>query len=386
MPTNLPPEAKVLERRYREARTLQEKIRALEAYISAIPEHKGTEKLLRHLKRRLADLRRELEEQKKRRVGGGVGFAIKKEGAAQVVILGMPNSGKSTLLAALTAAKPEIADYPCTTTMPVPGMMPYEDIQIQLVEAPALMEGASEGVAWGLQVLSLARNADGLIILLDGANSPLKQLAAIVKELDKAGITLKRPRFTVEVEKTTAGGIQVVCVGNLEGGREELKKKLMDYGYRNLLVKIWGDASVDEVIEHIVEKKVFKPAIIVVNKVDAADRLQVEKIKELCRGAVKFAAVSALRREGLDQLKRLIFESLDVVRVYTKEVGGERAERPLVLKKGSKVLDVAKIVHSQLYEQFKYAKIWGPSAKFPGEKVGGDHELMDGDTVEIHIK
>ncbi|HDI46640.1 MAG TPA: GTP-binding protein, partial [Candidatus Methanomethylia archaeon] len=167
MPTNLPPEAKVLERRYREARTLQEKIRALEAYISAIPEHKGTEKLLRHLKRRLADLRRELEEQKKRRVGGGVGFAIKKEGAAQVVILGMPNSGKSTLLAALTAAKPEIADYPCTTTMPVPGMMPYEDIQIQLVEAPALMEGASEGVAWGLQVLSLARNADGLIILLD---------------------------------------------------------------------------------------------------------------------------------------------------------------------------------------------------------------------------
>jgi len=168
MPTNLPPECFDLEKEYREAKGLGGKVKALERYINSIPGHKGTMKLRKQLKSKLSKLREELETAKSRRagVGGRTPYDIKKAGAAQVIILGLTQSGKSALLKALTNAKVEVGNRPYTTLKPVVGVMDYEDVQLGVVEAPALMEGASEGKAWGSQVLGLARNSDGIILLI----------------------------------------------------------------------------------------------------------------------------------------------------------------------------------------------------------------------------
>ncbi|UCH03330.1 MAG: 50S ribosome-binding GTPase, partial [Candidatus Bathyarchaeota archaeon] len=157
MPTNLPPQCGELEKEYLAAKTLQEKIIALQKYLSAIPKHKGTQRLRSRLKTKLSKLRMEAEIQKSGKTASSFRgkFAIKKEGAAQIIILGVTSSGKSSLLTALTNAKPKILNQPMTTTMPIPGMMVVDDVQIQLVEAPALFQRASEGVGWGSKVLSL---------------------------------------------------------------------------------------------------------------------------------------------------------------------------------------------------------------------------------------
>lgn len=383
MPANLPPQARAAERRYIEAKTLPEKIKYLQEFISSIPEHKGNEKMRGFLRRRLAELKEELEVQKKRKAGGGSGgFSVKKEGAAQVAIVGMPGSGKSSLLASTTNARVEVGNHPFATREPSPGMLNFEDLQFQLVDTPAIFEGASYGVSWGAQLMSVIRNADGLIILLDGSD-PVTQFRTIISELSQAGITIDRPKSKIEIEKTTGGGVQVACTGRLACSVEEVERILKDAGVRNAVVRIWGDAGEEDIIGALEQTKTLKPALVLVNKVDvhpdAADRFE----REAGRRAIGISAKSGF---GLDALGREVFRTLGIIRVYTKEVGGEPAKRPIVMKQGSRVIDVAKVVHSHLYKNFKIARIWGASAKYDAEKVGADHELADGDVVEIRIK
>lgn len=383
MPANLPPQARAAERRYIEAKTLPEKIRYLQEFISSIPEHKGNEKMRRYLRRRLAELKEELEEQKKRKSGGGGGgFSVKKEGAAQVVIVGMTGSGKSTLLASTTNAKAEIGDHPFTTKEPLPGMLDFEDLQFQLVDAPAIFEGAHYGMSWGSQLMSLIRNADGMIILLDGAD-PTGQYRTIANELSMAGIITERMSRKIEVERTNGGGIQVACTGRITCRIEEIDRMLKEAGIRNAIVRVWGDASKDEILEALEQTKTHRPALILVNKIDAYPLSAQEFSKETGKAAIGISAKAGI---GLEKLGAEIFRMLGIIRVYTKEVGGEPAKKPIILRKGAKVIDVAKIVHSQLYRNFKIARIWGPSAKYDAEKVGADHELADKDIVEIRIK
>ncbi|RLG59277.1 GTP-binding protein [Candidatus Geothermarchaeota archaeon] len=382
MPANLPPRARFLMRKYQEARTLPEKIKVLEELISAIPEHKGTENIRRQLRRRLAQLRRELEERRRKRVKASSGkFAIKKDGAGQVVILGDINSGKSSFLASLTNAKPLISDSPCTTKVPVPGMMVYEDVQVQLVEAPAIFPGSP----WISQVMSLARNADALVLLIDLTRNPISQLKFIAETLREARISLKRPKVRIEVERRAIGGIQVFCMGELvDCTVDEVKALLRDYGYVNALVKIWGNASIRDIEEFLGQNVVYKPSIIVANKLDSEiARMNYGKLVKALQGLVKIIPYSCINKLNVEEVKREIFNLLGVIRVYTKEVGGEVASKPLVVPAGTRVIDVAKMIHSRLYREFKYARVWGSSVKFSGQRVGGDHVLADGDVVEI---
>ncbi|MDI9643947.1 MAG: 50S ribosome-binding GTPase [Candidatus Verstraetearchaeota archaeon] len=383
MPANLPPQARAAERRYIEAKTLPEKIKYLQEFISSIPEHKGNEKMRGFLRRRLAELKEELETQKKRKAGsGGGGFSVKKEGAAQVVIVGLPGSGKSSLLASTTNARVQIGDHPFTTKEPSPGMLSFEDLQFQLVDTPAIFEGAYYGLSWGAQLMSVIRNADGMIVLLDGAD-PVSQYTVIMKELKMAGITIDRPRSKIEIERTTGGGVQIACAGRITCDVNEVEEILKEAGVRNAVVRIWGDAGREEILEALEQTKMYKPALILVNKVDIYPDA-VMKFEE----AVGKRALGISTKTGvnLSLLGREIFMVLEIIRVYTKEVGGEPTSKPIVMKKGSKVIDVAKIVHSHLYKNFKIARIWGTSAKYDAEKVGADHELADGDVVEIRIK
>jgi len=216
LPTNLPAEAKHKWNEVSLARNPKEKLRLLKEFLSLVPKHKGTAKLCAQVKRQMAALRREIEESKRRKAGSGPKFFIEKEGAAQIVVLGPTNVGRSSLLASLTNAKVEVSDNPFTTKKPVPGMLRYQDIQIQLVEAPALIDGSAEGEAWGLQTLALARNSDGLILMVDLSDNPSEQLALILKELNKTRILVQKPRARVELERKHVGfGLRITLIGSL---------------------------------------------------------------------------------------------------------------------------------------------------------------------------
>lgn len=373
-----------MERRYREATSLREKIKALEEYMAAIPRHKGTERLLQQLRTRHAKLRAQLDvEQKKRTTGGYSRYAVKKEGAAQLVILGPTGLGKSTLLSTLTNAKPEISAHPFTTVEPVPGMMKFEDIQIQLVEAPALYRGASEGVGWGLRVLSLARNSDGLILMVDLADEPSVQLEMILEELRGAHIEVVEGAGKVEIQGRENGGIQVVPLSDFSGDVEEIRQVLRSRGIYHALVKVWGRVEAEDVLSFLEHPMLHKPAIVVANKMDAPGAE--EKLERLRRSfpELTIVPISLERGDGVRELPKQLFESLGIIRVYTKRAGQEPSTRPMIVKAGSTVGDIARIIHNDLYRGFKFAKVWG-SSRYGGERVGISYLLYDKDVVEIH--
>jgi len=392
MVTNLPAEAKAKWIKVMEAKTPEEKLKALEEFLAAVPKHKGTEKLIGRVRRQMAILRREIEERRKRRAGKGPKFFVEKEGAAQVVILGLANSGKSQLLRKLTNAKPQVSPIPYTTRTPVVGMMPFEDIKFQLVEAPALFKGAAKGAGWGLKTLGLVRNADAVLIVLDGTSNPVEQLKTILKELEEARISIGKPKGKVEIIRKSAGGIQVVVFGKIvDGNVKDIEKLLRDYRIHHALVKIYGEVSLDDFESSIFGSVTYKPAIVLVNKSDKLPREAlkdiVKEIQSILGSHVRVIPTSAIKNVNSSMLGKLLFDLLDLVRVYTKQPGEDKpSPEPLVLRKGATVLDVAERIHSKLCENFKYAKIWGPSAKYPGERVGKNHVVMDGDIIEIHAK
>jgi len=234
MPANLPPEYFKAEARYQQARTIDEKILATEELIRLAPKHKGTEKLLKMLKRRLAKLRQELQAKQARRVRRGVpSFAVKKESAVQVALVGAPNSGKSTVLHQLTAARPKIGIYPFTTQHPVPGMMQFEDVQIQLVEVPAVIEGSSLGKGLGARPLSIARNADVIVLVVDASTKLVEQVLILINELEAAGIKLNQRPPKLSVQRRITGGIEVRGAGMFKGGEAELKRVLQEQAQRD---------------------------------------------------------------------------------------------------------------------------------------------------------
>ncbi len=384
MPANIPPQAKAAEQRYINAKTLPEKIRYLQEFISSIPEHKGNEKMRGYLRRRLSLLKEEQDLQKRRKASssGGGGFSIKKEGAAQILIIGMTGAGKTSLLGALTNAKVEVGDHLFATKEPSPGMLRFEDIQFQLLDSPAIFKGAYYGASWGSQLLSLARNADGLIIVLDGTDA-INQFNVILKEFTLAGITLDKRTRKIEIEKSNGGGFQIACTGRILCKVEEIEKILKEAGVRNAIIRIWGDATKEDIVESLEQTRTFKPSLLAINKVDIAPHAVEEFEKATKRRAI---GISAKSKRGLEGINKKLFESLGIIRVYTKELAGEPAKKAIVVKAGATVSDIAKIVHSQFFKQFKLARIWGSSVNYGGERVGSEHVLEDKDIVEIRIK
>lgn len=385
MPANLPAEAKAKWLKVLDARDPHEKLKALQEFLSAVPQHKGTEKLRAQVRAKIAALRREIEERKSKKASGGLRIFPEKEGDAQVVLVSVTGAGRSSLLWRLTNARPEIASRPFTTTRPVPGMYVSDGVMYQLIEAPPLVKGSAEGEAWGSILMTLIRNADGVIVLLDASKNVLDEYMLIAEELEKAGITLKKPQAKIEITRGTVGGVQVIVNGRLiDCTIDDVKKLLVSYKMFNCRVMIDGEACLDDVEEAVLGGKVYKPSIIVVNKVDLMrNRSVLEELKKLCI-PIPVLEVSCATGEGLEKIGKALFEELKLIRVYTKEPLEEKpAARPLVLKRGSTVQDVAEQIHSKLAQNLKYARVWGSSVKHPGEKVGRDHVLADGDVVEL---
>ena len=323
MPANLPPEYFQAEKRYRQAKTIEEKIEALEAMLSIMPRHKGTDRLHAELRAKLARLSEEAEKRPTIGRKGSLLYQVKKEGAGQVALVGLPNVGKSSLLASLTEATPEIADYPFTTQIPIPGMMKFENIQIQLVDLPPI---TNRGVhSWLANIL---RNADLLLIMVDLSQEPISQVEATLAELEKMKIKL---------------------VGKEEGMVQGMRQK------RGLLV---GNKSDIGKSGTLISKYTQRFPVIL---------------------------VSAREGKGLEELKKRIYQALDIIRVYTKAPGRQAdLEEPVILKKGSTVEDVAESIHKDFRDKLKYALVWG-SGKFNGQRVKREHVLEDGDIVELHL-
>jgi len=386
MVTNLPPEARAKFAKYQEARTPEEKLQALQEFLSAVPKHKGTENLVQWARKRMAELREEIEERRSRRGGGRASiYTVERAGAAQLIMLGFTKAGKTAILARLTNARVAPSDTPYSTKIPVPGMLGYHDIQFQLVEAPSIIRG-DPGSRWNRRSIGMLRNADGAIIVVDLSQDPAGDYREIAGILEGEGIKIVKPRGLVHVERDQgAPGIRIIYNGKLIGGTGEDVKRILE-GYRiyRATVKIYGEATLEDVEDSILGTAVYRPAIVVGNKTDLDDGRGCKRLRETVEREIPVVCGSALTGQGLEGLGKAIFERLEIIRVYTKPPNAEPSKKPLVIKRGATVLDVAKEIHKDLYRGFKYARIWGPSANYPGERVGGDHVLEDGDIVEIH--
>ncbi len=390
MPANLPAEAKHKWAEASAAKDPKLKLQLLKEFMSQVPKHKGTEKLRSQVKKKMAALRKEIEERKQRKVGkGGSRFFIEKEGAAQIAVIGPTNVGRSSLVASTSNADIRVSPSPYTTRRPEPGMFIYEDLQLQIVEAPPLMEGSADGKAWGLQTLTLARNADGLILMVDLSQDPVKQLSLIMNEIEKARIFATRPKARIEVEKKHMGsGLRVILLGKLvQCTIKDVKELLSSYRIADAVVKIHGEATIDEVEEAIFESTVHKPALIIANKIDLKEsKTNLEKLEIHVDSQLPILPVSCKTRQGLKKLGEALFEILDIMRVYTKEPNvKEFSKRPFVLRRGATVHDLAKNIHSDFKERLSFAKVWSERLSFSPQKVGSTFILEDGDIVEIHM-
>ena len=329
MPANLPPEYFEAEKRFKQAGTPSEKIAALEDLLSTIPKHKGTDKLRADLRRRLSQLRKEAASKKKG--GRGDRYVVQKEGAVQIALVGVPNSGKSSLLACLTNANPVIADYPLSTLVPLPGMMPFEDIQFQLVDLPPIGNEATDG--W---VSGILRYADAMLLVIDLTEDPDIQAELLIDQLDRWNIHL---RTRTEIRKSS----DKVPVG------------------------------------------VFKRTLVAANKIDLV-RMEDDffKLETKYGHLYQCIAVSALKKENLEELKRALFEVSEIIRVYSKPPGKEPdIATPFTIPKGSTIIDLASFIHKDFLFHLKYARVWG-SAKFDGQRVEKNHILKDRDIVELN--
>jgi len=391
MPTNLPPDAKKKWAEVEASRYPAEKVQRMEEFLSLVPQHKGTLKLRGQIKKQIATLRREIDEKKRRRAGkGGPKYFIEKEGAAQVVILGLTNTGRSCLLSAVTKAKVDVSPNPFTTREPIPGVMEYEDIQFQILEAPALMEGSADGRAWGLQTLALARNADSLLLMVDLSQNPVGQLSLVLGEMEKARILVSKPKGRVEIERKFMGaGLRIILVGKLvDCSMRDVEELLRSYRITDAVVKISGEATLDEVEDVIFGSTVYKPAVIVANKIDVdGAHANLKLLEGYVGGKLPILPVSCEQRIGLERLGEALFKSLDIMRVYTKEPSArEHSKKPFILKRGSTVYDLAKNIHSDFRDNFSFAKVWSKRLVFSPQKVGSAFVLDDGDIAEIHLR
>ena len=326
MPTNLPPEYFQIERELRAAETVEEQIALLEELISVVPKHKGTDHLRADLRRKLSKLKERSQTHKDtgRRQSA---FRIEKEGVAQVAVVGAPNAGKSALVAALTNATPEVSASPFTTWEPTPGMMPIDDIQVQLIDTPPLYREYVEP-----QLMDLLRRVDMILLVVDLETDPVEQLGQALALLRESRILPLQHRDRYEGEKRAA----------------------------------------------------FKPFLVVANKADDDGSEELFQVfRQLLAEDWPCVPVSAATGRNLDRLKRAVFERLGVIRIYARPPGKEPdLTAPFVVKKGSTVVEFAARVHRDFLETLVSARVWG-SAEFDGQSVGRDYVLQDGDIVEL---
>lgn len=358
-------------------------IKRLEEELANTKYNKRTQHAIGLLKAKIAKLREKAEERRKQGKKGE-GYAVRRSGDASVILVGFPSVGKSTLLNALTNAKSETADYAFTTTTVIPGMMEYGFAKIQILDVPGILKGASDGTGRGKEVLSVLRSADMAIIVVD-INHP-EHLPIILEEVRNTNIRINQHKPDVRIRKTVRNGIRIGKTVRLDNLSDEtIIAILKEFRINNAEVLIREPISDDQLIDIVEGNKVYMPAVIVLSKADTVSPEEAERIRRETGADV---AVSARTGSGIDDLKKIIFDKLGFIRIFLKQPGKEPdLEEPLIMKSGSTIKDVCEKLHKDFVARFKFARVWGSSSRFPGQKLlSSHHVLADNDVLEIHLR
>jgi len=363
---------------------LPEKIKRIEDDLLRTQVNKKTEHHVGLLRAKLARLKAEQEEQQSRKAGSSVGYDVKKSGDATVVLVGLPSVGKSTLLNKLTNAKSKVASYQFTTLEVVPGVMEYKGARIQILDMPGIIQGASTGRGLGKRVLSVARNADLVLFMVDVFQPEARTL--LERELRNAGIRVDERRPNVVIETTSSGGIAVSVQGRMTKMTEALAKDILRvYDVNSARVLLREDVTPDQLVDVLLGNRTYVPSLTVMNKIDLVNA---GFTNELARKLpYKFVPVSAEANVNIAALREEIYGKLDFLRIYLRRRTGETDfEEPMIVRNGSTVLEVCNKVHRAMKDDFRYAQVWGKSVRFGGQKVGMTHRLMDEDVLTIVTK
>ncbi|MFX1477830.1 MAG: GTPase [Promethearchaeota archaeon] len=395
MSSNIGQEAKAKYQEYLDAASLEEKIRLLEEFISLVPKHKGTERIVALNKSRLSKMKRELEERKARQKSTQKivsPFSIKKEGI-QVILLSSfltPGVGKTSVLNFLTgAAKEEIGKY---TSLPEIGIYKYKKMRFQIVEMPSIMEGASEGVGNGKEILSQVRSCDLLCICVDLSRNIKDQMNLLLEELSKADIRINLPPPPLNIQKTGSNKIQVLYltkeaknVDDIEQFTERIKEVVRENGIRNAIVKVYGSISLDNLVDALTPSIVYKQAVLLGTKGDLPyTEESFEKLSSLFSDKFPLIIASSIRKNNFPQdFGEIILKFLKKIRIYTMSSSGYIAEKPLIMDENSTIKDAAIKIHKSFYETFDHAIVIREGARQKRKKVGLDYKLFDNDIIEI---
>lgn len=359
--------------------TLEEEIRAIQEEMDKTQKNKATEHHMGRLKAKMARLKDDLIKRAISSRGGVEGYSVKKSGDATVTLVGFPSVGKSTLINKLTDANSEVGAYEFTTLDVIPGIMEYRQAKIQVLDLPGLVKGASAGRGRGREVISVIRGCDLILLIIDVFNH--QQLKVLEDELYDAGIRVNQRPPDVTITRLVKGGVLITSTVDVGISHETIKTILGEYRIHNALVNIREDITADQLIDVVRGNRVYIPAITIVNKIDLVDAAH---MKTFPRDALK---ISADMESGLDGLREAIYERLGFINVYLKPQGeAADMDEPLIMREGCTVGTVCDRLHKDFRRKFRYARVWGASAKHAGQRVGLDHGLLDGDVLTIIIQ
>ncbi len=348
--------------------TITQQIEEIEQVLRKTPHHKATNGFIGAMRAKIARLKdKELETSSKG--GGGVGYAVKKQGHATTILIGPPSAGKSTLLNLLTNAESKVAPYAFTTVSVIPGMLKYRQAYIQILDVPGLIEGASIGKGRGKEVLSVARGADLLIIMTDPKR--LNFFETLTKELYGAGIRINKKRPDIRIEKLLSGGITIRSNFKQDFDQETVKNVAGEFGIKNAIITLKEKVTIDELVDVFTTRITYKKAIFVVNKADT--------IKNKFTRSQDYIYISAEDNKGVEDLKEIIWNKLDLVTIYLVEKDKKPSkENPIIMKHNDTLDSVALKIGSEFRQGINLAKIWGSGAKFDGQEVPLTTKVVDG--------
>ena len=361
---------------------IPEKIKAIQDEMAKTQINKATEKHVGLLKAKIAKLKREQEEEVVKKSGKKEdGFDVRRSGDATVVFIGLPSVGKSTLLNKMTSANSTIGAFQFTTLTVVPGMMAYRGANIQVLDLPGIIKGASSGKGLGKRILSVARTADLVLLMLD-VFQPFHE-DVLVNELGNIGIRLNQLPPNITIEKASMGGIAVAQQVKLTKiSVDHLKAILHLYGIVSARVVVREDVTSEQLADHIAGNISYSKALTVLNKIDLVDEEFLKDLKTKIKSDV--IEVSANSDINIEGLKEKIYEKLKFIRIYMRPKGGETDfKEPFIAREGDTVEDICNKLHRRLKKEFRYALVWGKSVKFGGQRVGLSHILQDEDVLTI---
>ncbi|ELP91788.1 developmentally-regulated GTP-binding protein, putative [Entamoeba invadens IP1] len=360
--------------------SLQQKIDDIEFELSRTQINKATMHHICMLRAKMAKYRKELLTPDKKGPAGE-GFDVAKFGDARVGMVGFPSVGKSTLLTKMTDTESKAAAYEFTTLTCIPGVLNYNGSKVQLLDLPGIIEGAKDGKGRGRQVISVARTCDCIMLLIDGTKS-LDLKEKIEYELEGFGIRLNKRPPKIKIVKKTAGSVSFTpSIPQTYLTQENVRLTLKEYKILNADVYCDCDASVQDLIDAIDQSCKYIPCIYVVNKIDQMNKEDVDRLKTV----PYFACISAMTEEGIDALRKQIWEQLNLIRVYTKVPGEfpDFKDAIVLPAKKATVENICFKIHKQLAGQMKYALVWGTSVARSPQRVGKEHKLDDEDVLQI---